>query len=70
MILKFIILYIPIFIQRIVDQYNEQNNYIEILFTLIGIVGFYYIFNMLRTILITFFQNRFVGNGGYNGLIN
>ncbi|WP_070040679.1 peptidase domain-containing ABC transporter [Robinsoniella peoriensis] len=58
-VLQIISLLIPIYIKIIVDRYENVNEYMQMILTLLGIITFYYSFSLIKTRVLALFQNNF-----------
>ena len=58
-ILQLIALYIPVYIKRLIDNYQTNSNYAKLLLVMLGIILFYYSFSLIKMRIITSFQNSF-----------
>lgn len=58
-ILQLVTLYIPLYIQKKLDSYPNKNIYSQMLLSMFAIIISYYSFSMIKTIIITKFQNKF-----------
>ena len=58
-ILQLIALYIPVYIKRLIDNYQTNSNYAKLLLIMLGIILFYYSFSLIKMRIITSFQNSF-----------
>lgn len=58
-VLQLIALYIPVYIKALIDNYETNNNYSKLLLVMLGIILFYYSFSLIKTRIITSFQNSF-----------
>ncbi len=52
-------LYIPIYIKKLIDNYNYIKSYSKLFLVLFLIIFFYFSFSIIKTRIITYFQNNF-----------
>lgn len=58
-IIQLLTLYIPIYIKDIIDNYNNIRNYGNLMLVLSLIIFFYFSFSIIKTRIVTYFQNNF-----------
>ena len=58
-LLQLVTLYIPIYIQKTLDQYPNMNLYSQMLLSMFAIIVLYYSFSLIKVRIISLFQNKF-----------